>query len=279
MTMTNQKPLMWLIERAAQEELSAEETQALRDRLAAEGRSLDDELAALRASSRDLLAQLPRETMGAAIRRRASATPPRRFRLPMLVAPVALAGAVAAALVMARGSDGHLAGHASPSATDEVILKGDELRSPRLLVYRQRPGRVPGTTSSERLSDGARANLGDLLQLSYDKAPEGLFGVLLSIDGAGRVTQHLPEEGARSAAPLTSVREAPLPSAYELDDAPSFERFLLVTSTQPFAVEAVLDATRALAARGAAAESAPLAIGPSFHQTSILLHKIDKGAP
>jgi hypothetical protein len=279
MTMPNQKTPTWLIERVAQDELSPAEAQEIRQRLAAEGRSLDDELAALRASSREILAQLPRRTMGAAIRRRAAVEPPRRFRLPMLLAPMVLAGSVAAAMVMARGSDGRLVGNTRFSAPEEVTLKGDELRSPRLLVYRQRPGQIPGSTSSARLSDGATAMRGDLLQLAYDKSPEGLYGVLLSVDGAGRVTQHLPEEGARTSAPLMSAREAPLPSAYELDDAPAFERFILITSSQSFAIEAVLDAARALAARGAAAETAALALGPTYRQTSILLHKIGKGAP
>lgn len=274
----------WLIERVAQAELPDEEVRAIRDRLAGEGRSLDQELAALQASNREILARCPRDTMAAAIRRRAAAPASgRRFRLPLLLAPTALAGAVALAIVVARGSDGRLTSHpgGTPTGEDEITIKGDALRSPRLLVYRQRqkPGSVPGSTASERLGDGAQAASGDLLQLAYDKAPEGLFGVLLSLDGAGRVTQHLPEEGARASAPLTSVREIPLPSAYELDDAPDFERFVLITAPRPFAIAVALDAARALAAQGMAAQKAPLALDADFHQISVLLHKTGKGAP
>lgn len=117
------------------------------------------------------------------------------------------------------------------------------------------------------------------MQLAYDRSPDGLFGVLLSVDGAGRITQHLPEEGARASAPLTSVREIPLPSAYELDDAPEFERFVLVTAAQPFAIGVVLDAARALAKHGPSAQTLPLDLGPGFHQTSVLLRKASKGTP
>lgn len=278
MTIPSKTPV-WLIERVAQGELSAAETRDIRERLASEGRSLDDELAALRASNSEILGHLPRETMAAAIRRRAATAPARRSRLPLLLAPMVLAGSVALALVMAR-TDRQLAGPSPvPFVGDEVTIKGDELPSPRLLVYRQRPAQEPGSTSSERLSDGCHAARGDLLQLAYDKAPEGLFGVLLSIDGAGRVTQHLPEEGARISSRLTSMREIALPSAYELDDAPTFERFVLVTSAQPFAVATVVNAARALAGQIAAGATAPLVLGPNFRQTSVLLHKTGKGVP
>jgi hypothetical protein len=285
MTLTQTKTPTWLIERVAQDELDADEVRQIRERLAAEGRSMDDELDALRKSNREILTQLPRAMMGTAIRSRAeraaSSAKASRWRPAMLIAPMALAGSVALAIVMVRGEGGgQVTSPHTPSAMDEEIgIKGDVLRSPRLLVYRQKPGQGPGLGGSERLSDGARAARGDLLQLAYDKSPDGLFGVLLSIDGAGRITQHLPEEGARTPAPLTSVREIPLPSAYELDDAPAFERFILVTATQPFAIGVVLDAAQALAKRGPSAQNLPLELGPSFRQTSVLLHKTSKGAP
>ena len=103
--------------------------------------------------------------------------------------------------------------------------------------------------------------------------------MLLSIDGAGRVTLHLPDERARSAAPLRAVREIPLPSAYELDDAPGFERFVLVTSPAPFSVADVRQAAKSLVARGRDARTLPLALAPAIQQTSVLLHKTSKGTP
>jgi hypothetical protein len=281
MTMQNKKAPAWFVERAAQAELSANEVAELRQRLAAEGRSMDDELGSLRESNQQILSELPRQTMGAAIRRRAqSEVRLPRSRLVMLLAPTLLAGSVAVALFAGRGpgKDIRAVGNTRP-AEDEITFKGDTLRSPRLVVYRRKAAQASGLPGSERLGDGARAARGDVLQLAYDKAPDGLHGVLLSIDGAGRVTQHLPEEGARAAAPLVAVREIPLPSAYELDDAPNFERFVLVTSHEPFAVALALDAARTLARQGRLAEHAPLALGPDYFQTSVVVHKTGKGAP
>lgn len=284
MTTQNKRTPAWFVERMAQGELAATEVEQIRQRLAAEGRNLDDELGSLRESNQQILSELPRQTMGAAIRRRAERTQPEarapRSRFLMLVAPTLLAGSVAVALFAVRGpgKDIPVVGD-SHSKEDEVTFKGDALRSPRLVVYRRKAAQASGLPGSERLADGARAARGDVLQLAYDKSPDGLYGVMLSIDGAGRVTQHLPEEGARTAAPLVAVREIPLPSAYELDDAPDFERFVLVTSHEPFAVDLALDAARTLAGRGKLAEHAALALAPNYLQISVLVHKTGKGAP
>jgi len=281
MTLSTKKTPAWLLERVAQDELDGAEVAELRGRLAAEGRSLEEELEKLRQSDRQILTQLPRATMGAAIRRRAAGEPPRkaRSRLGMLFPPLALAGTLGLIILVAHGIGDHGIAPPNLSGGGEVTkIKGDEPCSPRLLVYRQRPGRT-STSDSELLPDGARGARGDLLQLAYDKAPEGLYGVIVSLDGAGRVTQHLPEEGASQAAPLTSIRELRLPSAYELDDAPGFERFLLVTASQPFAIAVVLDAANALAHRGAAARTEALPLGPSYRQTSLLLNKMREGTP
>jgi hypothetical protein len=286
----------WLLERLAQGELDAAQAASLRARLAAEGRSLDDELAALARSNQELLAERPKAVAAAAIRQRAEQAPwraARASRLNLWIAPLALAGSVGVALLVGhpwRGLvavgpavPGHAGSHAeSPagSAGETIGIKGAGLGvAPRLLVYRQRSAGIGADARTERLSDGAPAARGDLLQLAYASANDGLYGVLLSVDGAGRVTQHLPEEGARSAAPLRALREIHLPSAYELDDAPGFERFLLVTASQPFPVATVIDAARALAAHGAQARTSPLALTPAFHQTSVLLHKTSKGTP
>lgn len=282
MTLSPKKIPPWLLERMAQGELDSAEVADLRARLAAEGRSLDEELEGLRQSDRQILDRLPRDSMGAAIRRRAAkdAQVGPRSRLSMLFPPLALAGALGLVILVARGLGDNGSGPAPGRASDDevTIIKGDLPRSPQLLVYRQRPDRA-SATASELLSDGASGARSDLLQLAYSKAPEGLYGVLISIDGAGKVTQHLPEEGARQAAVLTSLRELRLPSAYELDDAPDFERFVLITASRPFAITVALDAAKALARRGDAARTQPLPLGPGFRQTSLLLNKTRGGTP
>jgi len=282
----NKKTPTWLLERLAQGELDNAAAEEVRARLAAEGRSLEDELAALDRSNRELLAAQPKETVAASIRRRAEAARAgagRSSRLNFWIAPLALTGSLGLVLLVARPWADPVRPRARVAEdVENTTIKGNEpgaAAAPRLLVYRQRVAGTTDQSSNEKLADGARAARGDLLQLAYASAPDRVYGVLLSIDGAGRVTQHLPEEGARAAAPLRALREIHLPSAYELDDAPGFERFVLITAAEPFAVAPVLDAARALAAQGARARAVPLALASTFHQTSVLLRKTSKGTP
>lgn len=273
----------WLLERAAQGELGPSQIDELRSRLAAEGRSLETELAALGAANQEVHSQLDKDRMVAEIRRRAARPtekPSHRRVLNLWMAPLALAGSLGIGLLLLRPGHGVSPSHqgvdqAQPA--EYVGFKGTEHADSRIWVYRQRT--LANQDQPERLSNGARASRGDLLQLAYAAGPDGRFGVLLSIDGAGRVTQHLPEPGASAAATLRSPSEIRLPSAYELDDAPGFERFLLITAAKPFPVAAALDAARALAGQGASARTAPLPLSPAFHQTSVLLQKTSKGTP
>jgi hypothetical protein len=285
----SKKVPIWLLERAAQGELLPGQVDELRTRLAAEGRSLETELAALATSNHQIHSQVDKDQTLAEIRRRATrpaeTTSPRRS-LNVFIAPLALAGSLGIGLLVLRSGHGVLPSHpgaatveAQPGGSEpeeHIISKGDT-RAARLWVYRQRT--VASDQEPESLSNGARAARGDLLQLAYAAGPDGRYGVLLSLDGAGRVTQHLPEPGASAAATLRSPNEIHLPSAYELDDAPGFERFLFITSPQPFPVAAALDAARSLAGQGQSARTAPLPLPPAFHQTSVLLHKTSKGTP
>jgi len=120
----------------------------------------------------------------------------------------------------------------APAAGGDVI-KGLE---PSLTIYRRTPN------GSETLADGASAHGGDLLRVGYVSAGRR-YGVILSIDGRGVVTLHLPTTGD-VAAGLRAGEVVLLDQAYELDDAPAWERFYFVTADQPFAVETIRDAAR-----------------------------------
>ncbi|MDE2734261.1 MAG: ActD-like protein, partial [Gemmatimonadota bacterium] len=62
------------------------------------------------------------------------------------------------------------------------------------------------------------------------------FGAILSVDGRGTVTQHLPATGTE-AVPLAA--QDTLDVAYELDDAPRWERFYLVAADRRFELATV----------------------------------------
>jgi hypothetical protein len=113
------------------------------------------------------------------------------------------------------------------------------------------------------------------VQLAYGSRGGG-HGVLLSIDGAGKVTLHWPEKQDGAAPPLKATGEIRLPSAYELDDAPAFERFFLVRAATPFPVATAVEAARALAGQPSARRQAlPLPAG--FEQISLTLDKPHAG--
>jgi hypothetical protein len=126
--------------------------------------------------------------------------------------------------------------------SDDTRLKGV---APHLLVFRKTQA------GAEELRPGAVARRGDVLQLSY-AAGDAKYGVIFSMDGRGTITWHVPAGyagGPRSAPPLDPKGPVVLPSAYELDDAPGFERFFLVYAARPFDVSEVERVARALAPR------------------------------
>jgi len=254
----------WLLERLALGELDAATAADVRRRLAEAGQDADAVVAGLLASNAELLAAHPPARLVPAIRRRSEPQPPRRTRTLWMLAPAVLAGAVALVL-WARPAGDRPGGD---ETLEPTRLKGPAAVS-RLLVYRHQEN------GDRALADGARAAEGDLVQLAYRERGDA-YGLLLSIDGAGSVTVHWPEQAVQ-AARLQAGGEARLPSAYQLDAAPAFERFFLVTAARPFPVAPVVAAARALAARPADARRALLALPPSFEQTSIALDK--PGAP
>jgi hypothetical protein len=93
-----------------------------------------------------------------------------------------------------------------------------------------------------KLDSGAKVKEGDVLQLSYVSGG-AQYGAILSIDGKGTVSFHYPESGGTSAK-LLDGGEIPLDFAYQLDDAPDFERFFFITGPKPFTTAAFVENIR-----------------------------------
>src|SRR5262245_1850946 len=159
----------------------------------------------------DRLAARQGTTAGAA-----STAPIRRWAMPVLVAAGILLAIVLPRLTSAPGED-------------EERIKGFQAS---LALFR-RVG-----AGSETLADGAVARQGDLIRVGY-RAAGRRYGMILSIDGRGHVTVHLPDRGER-AVPLHHEPTVLLDQAYELDDAPRWERFYFVTADQPFVIAPVI---------------------------------------
>ena len=244
----------WQLERYRLGELPAGEIDAIRTALAADG-DLKDRLARLDVSDGEILAHHPPSVISASIRARSAsgdAGRPRRTG-----APLRLALALACGLVMAAAGVLLVPVRVPDATVDTTRVKG---LAPRLFVYRKAP------TGAEELAAGAAARENDVVQLAYQAAGRH-FGAIVSIDGRGVVTRHLPAAGTL-ASPLKTGASFALPEAYRLDDAPGFERFYFVTADQPFAVDLVL----AAASHSAGAEGR-LALPAGLDQYSFALRK------
>lgn len=149
-----------------------------------------------------------------------------------------------------------------PYITDVTRAKGAPVK---LFVYRKTGG------SAELLGNRRRVREKDLLQIAYFSA-EDTHGVILSLDGRGTVTLHYPAPPSSNTA-IEKNRQILLPSSYELDDAPGFERFILVTSRKPLDIRTVLRAAHMLAKKPDSAEKDKLTIDTNCRQTSLVLLK------
>lgn len=258
----------WLLERIALGELPPDELAAARARLAKEPDG-EARLASLEAENKAILEKLPpsavaheveaRDTLARRVEAaRKDTRPLRRFAPAAALVP---ALAVAAFFVVAHPGKTPSGGEVAMPGVEPTRTKG---LMPQLVVHRQ------GAAEPERLVDGAAVGAGDVVQVSYIAAGHA-YGAILSVDGRGTVTLHAPETGAQSV-PLAASGTHALPLAYELDDAPAFERFILITSDTPFTLDEVLASARTLAA-SADARTAPLALPEGFTQTSFTLEK------
>jgi hypothetical protein len=212
----------------------------------------EDAVRALADDDARVLARLPPSTFAANVRAAADRQGRSRDARPALLALPALAAAAALALVVVPGGD-----------TDR--LKGADT-APALEVF------VDTKAGPAPLVAGAAVRAGEVLQLRL--VPRGArYGVVVSLDGRGAVTRHFPD-GGDTALPAAS---AALPFSFELDDAPGFERFFLVTSEGPLDAATVERAVRDLARRPQA-DTAPLTVAGASVRDVLLRKSVDDGA-
>ncbi|MGB1013655.1 MAG: ActD-like protein [Nannocystaceae bacterium] len=258
-----------LAEQLALGELPPQQATSVRARLGSRAEVVVSEL---HRSDAEIRRDVPVKSIADEVARRRAKQTSKRTRRALWVAVPALA---CVALLVLRGgepvptpetrlSTPHTA--PQPPGANGVRLKGF---SPHLRLYRRTPG------EPEMLTDGSTARAGDVIQISYLAAGRPA-GVLLSIDGRGQVTAHLPVPGSTTqAVVLREGSEVFLEDAFELDDAPHFERFMLITAAEPFEVAPILAAVQELAQDATLARSARVKLGEGFEQYSLTLIKRD----
>jgi hypothetical protein len=250
-----------LLERYRLNELPNDEADRLAALLAHDSR-LRERLAALEASDEELRGSGVPDRLEAGARRKLSGKiEPRRRAMYWAVPVVAAAAfiAIAVARISAPLSGGS---SAVRSADGPDRIKGLE---PALALYRRT------AEGSETLADGAVARPGDLIRIGYRPAGHS-YGAIVSIDGAGNVTIHLPPTGARAAA-LKREATVLLDQAYELDDAPGWERFYFVAGDAPFDVGTVIQAARDAAAHRSGTPPGGLSVPRGLAQSHFTLQK------
>ena len=221
----------------------------------------------IRRSDEAILAEAPSAEIAASIRRRALAESQgkrksRVLRPSTLIAlPAAAAALLLVGFLFARDA-------VFPSSGDLTRAKGG---APGLSLYRK------AASGPEPLRDGSTAAAGDIVQIRY-AAGNARYGAIFSLDGRGTITFHLPPlfSGAGGKAPEIDARGSDLPAAYELDDAPAFERFFFVSSREAFDLSVVLQAARELEIGGSRADIGSLVLPPGIEARSVILRKIEE---
>ena len=251
--MTGQRDFSdWKLERFRLNELPEEEMRAIQ-RALDEDPNLSARLEALEGSDREIYGSYSADWVARQIARRLE-----RRRVPSIsrFGPrLALAAVVLLAVVFSI----YLPGPEVPPTWDRRGMDGIRLKGvkPDLLLYRKRASEV------EQLADSSVAYAGDLIQIFYRAAGKP-FGAIVSVDGRGTVTRHLPASGT-SAVRLIQGDPVSLDYSYELDDAPKWERFYFLTADTSFDVRDV-----AQAAKGGPDS---LQVGRGFEQFAITLYK------
>jgi len=256
------------LERYALGELPPEAAEEV-ERAAAADPGVQVSLDVLRASNRDILARYPAADFVAALlesRKRAKAPVPTWKRWTVLASAGA---ALVLAVILLVPRIRQLSDLQTGGAGGEMnLVKGEaalDLTKTQLLVYKK------SDDLAELVSDGDEVRAGALLQIAYVAAGE-FHGAILSIDGRGGVSRHYPADEGDSTL-LAPNRRIFLPNALELDDAPGFERFFLVTSSRPIDVGAVLAKAVELGKDPDAARRSDLDLPAGLKQTSVLVLK------
>lgn len=244
----------WTLERFVLGELPGEELGAIQEAIAGDA-SLARRVGELRESNQEILSSYDRATVGAAIRRRAtiSSTSPWNRRMAFPAAAAVLLVAALAVLPSLRSRTG------GTESTEETRIKG---AVSSLHVFRKT------RTGSELLASGSAVAEGDIIRLGYKTAGRR-YGVIVSVDGRSHITRHWPATGAMAPS-LQADGVVLLDQAFELDNAPRFERFYLVTSNRPFAVESLI--TDLELAYRAGPGTVPI-LPPGYEVSSIELRK------
>jgi hypothetical protein len=251
-----------ILERFRLGELSDDEMRMIEERVRSD-EGLRMRIQELEESDREILAALPPARFASVVRRRAGvrheATPRWSAVRRLAVVPAAV---TLAALVLLWRSDRAPEDRGVAPVTDVTRIKG---LGPVLRIYlRADPPRL--------LEPEDVVVAGDILQIDYVSAGRS-SGLIASFDGRGVVTPHYPSSGSGWANLLPSG-EHPTSFAFQLDDAPGYEQFVLVTADSSVSASVVWEMIYDAAERSTVEQPEPLeSVPPGCKVFSITLRK------
>ncbi|HOA08511.1 MAG TPA: hypothetical protein PLE16_13420 [Spirochaetota bacterium] len=149
------------------------------------------------------------------------------------------------------------------SIDNSVIIKGN---AENLFLYRK------NGNQADMLKNGDAAKKNDILQIAY-QIPQERNCIIFSIDGNSNVTLHYSsskstiQEGGKNGKIF-------VPESYQLDDAPYFERFFMITSDKKIYDDDILSRAEKFALDRDKAVSESFPVGSSFSQQSVLIVKV-----
>lgn len=219
------------LERYLLGELPKAETDAI-DKAIKDNLDLQSRLTALKTSNAEINALYPSDEMVRQINARAEGITegPTHWFKPVLTLAAVLGLAIAMSVWIPGPEIQMLDGVAPNQLQEPTRIKGNA----RLFLYRKTE------KGTESLNQNSVAHQGDRIQIYYH-AGDAQFGTILSVDGRGVVTQHLPESGTQ-AIRLTPGDPIALNHSYQLDDAPKWERFYFITSNNAFDINNIKSA-------------------------------------
>ena len=245
----------WLVERVALGEAPADTTLTASEQQRLAELTADDEAIRSMYSKGDVSAEVRRRQRVEAVRARSEL----RRGWPMLASGLAATAAVALWVFVPGGAK-------DPGAI--ARMEQTRLKGAGLILHRKT------AEGSDTLISGERARAGDRIQIGY-RLDQASFAVLLSVDGRGVVTYHVPSDG-RFEPVQRDAGHHQLSFSYQLDDAPAFERFFLVTSDRAFAIAEVRRAAARLSQKPrSVALTEPLALPGGLSQLDFVLIKGD----
>ena len=242
------------------DELPEEDKQEILNR-----QGTSEKIKELESSNKAILISYPPSALADKIEKRLNKKKTTFFKF----APKLLTAAAALAIAAVAILDPTLPGNQSPAISNEGInLKG----TPKLEIYKA--GYDYGRPDAYKLETGSKLSQGDNIQISYIAAGRK-YGVIFSIDGNGYVQLHHPNSEFSQPVLQTSKRTN-LPYSIILDDAPYFEKYFFITSTQNFSTDAVLEEAKNLAENPPRALNENLKLPEGFDQYTIVFYKEDK---